>query len=66
MVLLIMMQLNHAVPRYCGDATGPERLSCDDHWLVVSFFYQVDIGAVRNAIHVPFKTSRWLLVGSVL
>ena len=32
----------------------------------VMYVYQVSVGAVRNVICIPFKTSRWLLVGLVL
>ena len=32
----------------------------------VIFASEVDDGYVRNVICVPFKTSRWLVIGSVL
>ena len=49
-----------------GEAIGTERLCCNDREGSVMLVCQVDIGAMRKVINVPFKIVRQLLISSVL
>ena len=64
-------QSSHTSVMLCSDAVrlAPQVWSPSPAIMsgcLVMFAYQVNVGAVRSMICVPFKTARWLLVGLVL